>query len=92
MNDFEITAYKTLAASVFKTAISDLRSKRTRAAALRFLTSPSASAARNFWLAWIGIEDVGFQAMLGKKAFRGQRNVVRLVADVDSLQKRRLLK
>ena len=74
MEEEQITAYKTLAAHVLITAISDLRSRSTRVDALFFLTSPDMARERALWLSWLGMNDKVFQKLLYQQEFQGQRN------------------
>lgn len=78
MNDQQITAYKTLASHVLQLAISDLRVKSERERAMRFLTDPDMATERELWLAWLGMNDDGFQKLLRQKVFQGQENKVKL--------------
>jgi hypothetical protein len=83
--------FKELAAAVLKQALLDLgvpleRPGRQRAACLqgpgtehedarRWLTSVACRGERTLWLAWLGLTDEEFQAMLAKRKHQGNKNM-----------------
>ena len=78
MEQQQIDAYKHLAASVMAQAMSDLRNKGERQPALRFLTSPDFAKERGLWLAWLGLDDDGFQKLIRQNEFQGFGNTLNL--------------
>ena len=75
----EIDAHKALAAAVLMQAMSDLSDNRERPRALLFLTSPDMKRDRALWLAWLGMNEAGFQKLIAQRTFQGQRNKLPLV-------------
>jgi hypothetical protein len=77
MNIQQINSYKNLAEAVLHTALVDVRLKfdpNARKRALRFLTHEETKPVRVVWLSWLGLDDVGFQALLRQKVFQGGEN------------------
>ena len=74
MNDQQIRAYKTLAAYVLVSAISDLKSRHYYRSALRFLTHPDTASDRALWLSWLDMDDDGFQKLLRQPKFQNNLN------------------
>jgi len=70
----QITAHKYLASAVLQQAITDAINKKRQA--IRFLTSKDYYKEREIWLAWLNMDDKGFQALLKRKIFQGQHNKV----------------
>ena len=74
METEQIVAYKTLAAHVLMLAISDLKVNSEHERALRFLTHPEMERERGLWLAWLSMNEDGFQKLLRQRKFQGQIN------------------
>ena len=76
MNEQQIYAYKMLAANVLGNALQDLKSKERGAKAHEFLTAPYRARDRALWLAWLDMDDAGFQKLLFSEKFQGNRSKI----------------
>lgn len=72
--DQQINAFKLLASAVLTLAISDLKNKKEKVQARRFLMDEDRVADRDLWLSWLGMNEAGFQKLLRQKTFQGHAN------------------
>jgi len=72
-----ISGHKALAAAVILEAIKELHKRKNAAGARYFLTHPDRRPARLPWLLWLGFSDEGFQDLLRREDFQGQKNKIR---------------
>lgn len=75
----EINAYKSLAAEILVSALEDLNGNwdERRDRARRFLFDLEQAGNRAVWLAWLGLNDEQFRAMLLKDKHQGFANRIK---------------
>lgn len=78
MNEHEILSHKALASAVISGAILDLNDKSKHRAAKEFLIGNKSRTIRGVWLAWLNLNDDGFQKMLRQPTFQGFPNKINL--------------